>query len=514
MDVFGDEEDEEDAPVPLLPRASDHPHFASCRTLWPVDEGPADDASCELDHALRSYADRHADRVAKGLHKSRSEYGRACAKSLLAANEAFISGGAAAEALGRHARAAADFCATAIEERNWDTPAWQEANLLALCYQLAALLAEVACDAQAVTQPSAPAEAQSQAEADRGAEAGPTASVRIGAAAIGIFNLAVAAACNERSAPAWLASVSSLLRRAEAVVTRLRPRQLHLGAETQELAPWQAWRIPSALPTINLPELSERRRVLEVDACSLSCASFFCEHLQRGRPVLIHGHLQAQQWGALDYFSDLRSLYRDAGGRLVPVSLGSPLVGYSGVEHWPLSRLIEEHLLPSNATHDAPRPEGLQPDEETNCRVVYMSQHHLLHQHPALQALLAVPPYTLGREMSPANLWIGTRGTVTSLHSDPSDNLLCQVAGFKYFRLYALDQTPLLHATTLRAKNTNSFGTSPVRLEAPLPPEHASVAQAEYIEGLLAPGDMLFLPKSMWHYVRSLTTSVSVNFWF
>ena len=172
MDVFGDEEDEEDAPVPLLPRASDHPHFASCRTLWPVDEGPADDASCELDHALRSYADRHADRVAKGLHKSRSEYGRACAKSLLAANEAFISGGAAAEALGRHARAAADFCATAIEERNWDTPAWQEANLLALCYQLAALLAEVACDAQAVTQPSAPAEAQSQAEADRGARPG------------------------------------------------------------------------------------------------------------------------------------------------------------------------------------------------------------------------------------------------------------------------------------------------------------------------------------------------------
>ena len=34
------------------------------------------------------------------------------------------------------------------------------------------------------------------------------------------------------------------------------------------------------------------------------------------------------------------------------------------------------------------------------------------------------------------------------------------------------------------------------------------------VEGVLAPGDMLFLPKSVWHYVRSLTTSVSVNFWF
>ena len=28
------------------------------------------------------------------------------------------------------------------------------------------------------------------------------------------------------------------------------------------------------------------------------------------------------------------------------------------------------------------------------------------------------------------------------------------------------------------------------------------------------PGDVLFIPRSVWHYVRSLTTSCSVNFWF
>ena len=148
------------------------------------------------------------------------------------------------------------------------------------------------------------------------------------------------------------------------------------------------------------------------------------------------------------------------------------------------------------------------------CHGKGLSQHHLLHQHAELQELLAVPPYTVGRELSPANLWIGTRGTVTSLHSDPSDNLLCQVAGYKYFRLYGLDQTPKLYATVQRGNNTNSFGTSPVRVEAPIPPEHALFESAEYVEGILAPGDMLFLPKSVWHYVRSLTTSVSVNFWF
>ena len=103
---------------------------------------------------------------------------------------------------------------------------------------------------------------------------------------------------------------------------------------------------------------------------------------------------------------------------------------------------------------------------------------------------------------------------MTSLHSDPSDNLLCQLAGFKYVRLYGLDQTERLYATVVRAKNTNAFGTSPVRVEAPDLAAYPAFADAAYVEAVLGPGDMLFIPKSVWHYVRSLTTSCSVNFWF
>jgi hypothetical protein len=33
-----------------------------------------------------------------------------------------------------------------------------------------------------------------------------------------------------------------------------------------------------------------------------------------------------------------------------------------------------------------------------------------------------------GRPLLAAKSWIGTRGTVTALHSDASDNLLCQVS--------------------------------------------------------------------------------------
>ena len=475
-DVFGIFDDgSSPAPkAPLLPRASDHPHFLACSSLWCI---PAQD------DALSRYSDERADSIARSLRRSSSAYGRACASSLLSARDAFRSGGAGNPALGDHARAIRDLCAATLEEMNWDSPCWQEANLLALCYILSALLSE-------------------ERDAKHSAS-------EIGLSAIALFNLAISTVCSTSSPPAWMACVSTLFQQAEAAVG-----QAHPSANAAHLSETGIWKIPVRLPCCNVPAIDDTRRVLEHSSAALPCATFFTEYLRPGQPVLIRGHLDAEEWAAMEYFADLRALHSDVGARLVPISLGSPLVNYGGVVHWPLRKLIEECLLPSNFTHDLPRDASATPDEETHCRVAYMSQHHLLHQHPALQRLLAIPPHTLGRELSPTNVWIGTRGTVTSLHSDPSDNLLCQVAGFKYFRLYGLDQTPKLHATILRAQNTNSFGTSPIRVEATLPPEHASAKEAEYVEGILGPGDMLFIPKSIWHYVRSLTTSVSINFWF
>ena len=485
FDIFDAPDDAPAAPPPLLPRASTHPHFCH----WSADE--QSDAAPSVQEATNLLRACMADRVeaaSRGLKKSRSQYGRDCARSLLDAWTP-ICNDSSDEALlhddvRRNAQACIDLCATAIEESNWDAAAWPEANLLALALLVVALLS-------------------------RTADAEP-----IGKTAIALFNQACASAnlLPPGRPPAWRPCVRAVLRCAEAAVAAAWPPAADITASRDDHS---LWLIPTRPPGNGLtPLLDPSRRVRELDVSQLSSASFFEEHLSRGVPVLIRGHLAAEQWEALAYFRDLRRLHADAGARLVPISLGSPLVGYAGVVHWPLRKLIDEYLLPSNATHDMPRESGRAPDEEGDCKVAYMTQHHLLHQQPQLQRLLAVPPFTLGRELSPTNVWIGTRGTVTSLHSDPSDNLLCQVAGFKYFRLYDLDQTPKIYATTQRANNTNSFGTSPVRVEAPIPPEHAMAADATYVEGLLAPGDMLFLPKSMWHYVRSLTTSVSVNFWY
>ena len=40
------------------------------------------------------------------------------------------------------------------------------------------------------------------------------------------------------------------------------------------------------------------------------------------------------------------------------------------------------------------------------------------------------------------------------------------------------------------------------------------LAEATFTEAVLGPGDALFIPAGWWHYVRSLSTSFSVNYWF
>ena len=282
-----------------------------------------------------------------------------------------------------------------------------------------------------------------------------------------------------------------------------------------------------------------------------SLAYFFNEHMVPARPAVLTGVLAG--WPASSRWADLGYLKRAAGHRTVPVEVGAHYLDAAFEERLlTLREYIEAHLETPPPPAGAPR--------------AYLAQHQLFEQLPRLRRDIVTPDYCVlslddgddeeeegedggggddrgggggraaadalpgearrasdggGRRAEAAadggvrvNAWLGPAGTLSPMHYDRYHNLLCQVAGFKYFRLYGLDQTPKIYATTQRANNTNSFGTSPVRVEAPIPPEHAMAADATYVEGVLAPGDMLFLPKSMWHYVRSLTTSVSVNFWY
>ena len=39
-------------------------------------------------------------------------------------------------------------------------------------------------------------------------------------------------------------------------------------------------------------------------------------------------------------------------------------------------------------------------------------------------------------------------------------------------------------------------------------------AKAPYLECILNEGEMLYIPEKCWHYVRSLSLSFSVSFWW
>jgi lysine-specific demethylase 8 len=322
--------------------------------------------------------------------------------------------------------------------------------------------------------------------------------------------------------------------------------------------------IVSALPQSKLvPTI--RHPIARESAPSLTAfrQAYFGDDLHHRRPVVITGATAG--WRALAKWRDLAHLDREFGHRTVPVEIGRPLDDAERAEAqapvWKeraltLSEFIHSYLLPSSR-HDHHRSadgddEGLPFDQ-----IGYLAQHALIEQLPALQEDFAPPQYCALGELSNINTWLGTSGTVTSLHFDSYDNLLTQVAGYKYVRLYDPSQTPFLYRDAAASDSTDDTTTKPdekkgkeknddddddghgneeekgemmaisaqsakaqgnfsavVNIESPDWSRYPLLREAVYTETILGPGEMLFIPQNCWHYVRSLTTSFSLNFWF
>jgi hypothetical protein len=175
--------------------------------------------------------------------------------------------------------------------------------------------------------------------------------------------------------------------------------------------------------------------------------------------------------------------------------------------------------------------------------VAYLAQHGLFEQLPELAEDIDIPLYA-GAEVGSVNAWFGTAGTTTRLHYDSYENLLTQVVGYKYVRMYAPADRKHLYAITKgaagggpvsagaeaelgasaaaaapaaaadAAATTGQENVSAVDVEAPDLGRFPLFAHATPHEAVLGPGDMLYIPRGWWHYVRSLTPSMSINFWF
>lgn len=336
-----------------------------------------------------------------------------------------------------------------------------------------------------------------------------------------------------------------------------------------------------ATPEINHPIA----RVSDPDFHSIE------HHIRKIRtPLVISGAvdhwpaMSTRPWSSREYWLD-RTF---DGQRLVPVEVGRSYTD----EEWgqkiiEFREFIDKYIW----------TESGEKAEQTG----YMAQHDLLAQIPALRKDIAIPDYCyIGppapekgtpvylkkerdlklnnpeqaspghdeqkRQTEPSdansdsdsdlhvpndpiiNTWIGPSWTISPLHHDPYHNMLVQVVGAKYIRLYS-PRTPAskIHPRGMepvlsssehnhRYQNANANGTErdPERLIdmsntsrvdlasielSPAESEHweslwPGFQDAEYVETILKEGESLYIPVGWWHYVRGLKGGISVSFWW
>lgn len=129
-----------------------------------------------------------------------------------------------------------------------------------------------------------------------------------------------------------------------------------------------------------------------------------------------------------------------------------------------------------------------------------------------LERLGVSPPSYFDRALfEPAAMWLGSKGSITPLHKDGSDNFAVHVSGRKRWVIFP--PRDAIHLYMRRVSDESDFSVSAIDLRSPDLDKHPAFASAMPIETVIEAGETLFLPAGWSHYVENLEPSLMFNFW-
>ncbi|EMD68066.1 hypothetical protein GGP41_001639 [Bipolaris sorokiniana] len=312
--------------------------------------------------------------------------------------------------------------------------------------------------------------------------------------------------------------------------------------------------LPNPEPVLTYP--LQRTKELSLEAFQRKAGS-----TETHTPCIIEDAIQ--HWPALNErpWANPGYLLRQTlgGRRLIPVEVGKSYTAEGWGQCIITFREFMETYMLHNVSEANPNNTSQPPQDENVKSVGYLAQHDLFAQIPSLRLDISIPDYCFcdpapsphlthikpvaKLEEPLLNAWFGPEGTVSPLHTDPYHNILAQVVGYKYVRLYAPQETKHLHPRSVDECGVDMSNTSQIDLDEAMElfPEIScfkspvtggfevtldesrkrefqecfpGFEDAAYVEEILGPGECLYLPVGWWHYVRSLTPSFSVSFWF
>ncbi|CAG8819751.1 3482_t:CDS:2, partial [Gigaspora margarita] len=207
--------------------------------------------------------------------------------------------------------------------------------------------------------------------------------------------------------------------------------------------------------------------------------------------------LSTRPWSNLDYLLNIIGKER-----IVPIEIGAKYTDDTWTQKlMNVGEFIEKWVKNSIDDDD---------------KIAYLAQHDLFAQIPRLKDDIMIPdycfvdtnPFIIGigddgdsgsgsiQYLPPqeviTNAWLGPKGTISPMHTDPYHNLLAQVIGQKYIRLYSPNETSKLYPFEQDGLLGN---TSQVEVESPDLERFPLFSSALYQECILKPGELLYIPK-------------------